>query len=507
MRANLQPFVIERFLGGYYHTRYPDEVAPGFLVPTTADVDFNYGVILRRPGHARIGSNALSGRIQRMLDYGDPNGTLHRMAITTTGLYEYNVATDAWDLKLGGLHGSDDIVPSYVNFFGRLLIVNGADRIIRYNGTTGVADIISTSPAGASAIAEFGGRVLVAGFVGDPTKMQWSTFLDETNWSTGSSGSVFLTREEPIQAFAPFRSSLLIFRTRSIWLGNLLDTTPFYTFDVFWDGLGTKCPGSVWPIPIGVIFMSDDNLYIARGVEPTPVSPGARELISLGVNRDLLGRAVAVAVPEEQKYYLSYTQSGSPDNDVILVYNYSEGNLSLWRKSCTGLGFTAFGLPVTWAQMNQPWSAYSMSWSTLSGLFEKGTVLFGLSDGTVHGKDETIYLDGATQYESIMTTSLINPASPETRVTMPVIVEAVEIVTDPTSSLVYVTLRYGSRGFPLQSTPERSVDLSTGRAVVWFSASEAPLWQVQLRVPSTATSFALHRIVLWWRARGVKVHA
>jgi hypothetical protein len=514
----LTPFVLEKFFPGFYYTANPTLPQPAAALYPSKDFSVDRGLLQKRPGDALFQPTAqvLSGRLQKAFDWVDPTGVRHVFVITTTNLYHFNTGTNLFDSFLSGLLGTLTIIPQATSFFGKLLIVNGGNGVIRTDGTLAGTSIIAGSPVGARSIISLGGRAMTA-YIGNlPTKIQWCNSLDETNWTTGSSGTNTLDRDDDaIQRMVIFRSQALIVRRKSVWTGTPLDVTPYYDFQGLSEGIGTYAPDSVQVYPLGILFLGDDNVYGLGGTAPEPIGLGAREFIQ-GINLTNAPRIVSTINLTQGRYYLAVPFSASTDPVDVLVYNYQEGHYAYWGKpGLTGLGSTYFSQPITWASLTSPWSTYTMTWAELGSTATQHQTLYLKSDGTVYqeGPGRHDVLSGVS---SAFTTTYKTPLFPiapkqEGADPTPAVVEFVQLDCQPNPSTLTVQLGWSrAAGTPTTVSTARTVAVPTsgvrsGGVLLGFDTREAPYWQLTITDANIDENPQVMRAILWHRRRATKI--
>jgi hypothetical protein len=489
---NLRPYVLTNFSSGWFYDTTGVIAPPASAVPPSIDLTFESGVVTKREGEEAFSGQVLDGTILAMFDYVTSEGTRHLLVLTTTTLYRYDVALNSFVVMLSGLHGSLSIRPSWVNFYGEMLIVNGADPIIRVQGTT--ASIIEGSPI-AKAITSLAGRVIVGNIVGDspkPAGVQWSAFLDPTNWTTLDSGSVVLGRsDDPIQALVPWRTQVLVMRRSSVWAITPLDSSPFYAFDPLVEGLGAVSGGTVSASVMGPIFLADDNIYLVKSAVPEPAGRASRDFVRL-LNVQVAGRFQSVVNPSSGRYYVLVAQGGSEDTSNVLVYNYNDGFITLWYKpGTTSVGVTLEGKFLAWFAATFPWNSIPLSWLEVGAPSTHYTTIYGKADGRVYRES------GFRNSQCVFRTPLLDLDSKD-----PKVVEAVELIGSESTAQLQVRLGRSLGKTDPVFTPFRSVTMNEGRALVWFSPARSVYWCVEVVSPVPSEVFSIREVRFWFRPGG-----
>lgn len=149
----------------------------------------------------------------------------------------------------------------FQNFNGKCIGFQAGQKPIVMQNQAGTFSNISesagTAPTGGVGCAAFG---RVWGMAADGQTLQWCALLDETNWGTGDSGSVILTKVwtqgvDTVQAIAAWNQCLVVFGLRQILIfGSTtvsaigLDVTNMQLMDVI---EGTGCISQWTLAPIG----------------------------------------------------------------------------------------------------------------------------------------------------------------------------------------------------------------------------------------------------------------
>jgi hypothetical protein len=489
---NLRPYVLTNFSSGWFYDTTGVVAPQASAVPPSSDLTFESGVVTKREGEEVFSSQVLDGTILAMFDYVTLAGARHLLVLTTTTLYRYDMVADAFVAMLTGLNGSLSIRPSWVNFYGEMLIVNGIDPIIRVQGTT--ASIIEGSPI-ARAITSLAGRVIVGNIGGaspQPAGIQWSAFLDSANWTTLDSGSAVLGRsDDPIQALVPWRTQVLVMRRSSVWTITPLDSSPFYAFDPLVEGLGTVGGGTVSASVMGPIFLADDNIYLVKSAVPEPAGRASREFTKL-LNVQVVGRFQSVVNPSLGRYYVLVAQGGSTDTSNVLVYNYNDGFLTLWNKpGVTSVGVTLVAKPLVWSAATFPWNSTSLSWSETGASSTRYTTVYGRADGKVYKES------GVRNSQCVFRTPMLDLDSKD-----PKVVEAVELIGSDSTAQLQVRLGRSLGKTDPVFTAFRTVTMSGGRALVWFSPSRSVYWCVEVVSSVPSDIFSIREIRFWFRPGG-----
>lgn len=233
-------------------------------------IDAN-GRIAARGGFTSVTTSAGSGVVRSIFEYINKTG-VSQTIVAADGSLTSNVATPG-DNALGGSVSVTNGRWYFQNFNGKVLGFQKGGNIIAYNGT-GTFGLIGGSPTGGIGCAAYG---RVWSLDADGQTVRWSALLDETNWTTGDSGSINMTSVWPkgidtVKAIFAFNGTLVIAGVRQlVFYGSTdptvlgLDVTQLLVVDVI---EGTGCVSQWTVAPVGetdILFLSSIGIQsVAR---------------------------------------------------------------------------------------------------------------------------------------------------------------------------------------------------------------------------------------------------
>jgi hypothetical protein len=268
------------------------------------------------------------------------------------GLFVYNNSTwdGTWLPHYGGL-----TYPYDTAAFGQYLVIADAHgKLMSWNAegdfSTSVTEI--TDAPNASTIINFGDRIVAAGIDEHPLKLQWSVRNDHTDWTGVGSGYEELfggagAESDRLMKLVCVNDEVaVIFRERS--LQHIIVTgialTPF-RFSRVEGGRGIIAPASAKNTPIGIVHVTEDNIYAYTLNGYTPIGNEVKtEILGAMYNHNLMQ---ACYNPATLKYHLlvwqgaSLPMMGSPA--TIYTFNLRE-NTWTRREYASTCGIQCLGV-------------------------------------------------------------------------------------------------------------------------------------------------------------------
>ncbi len=181
--------------------------------------------------------------------------------ITLTAVYAGSTAYQQAYLARQTYTGGNTDFWKSVTFNDNWLVTNGVDNIQTYDGSGQAADL-SGSPPKAREITVYENYVIVGNIQpGEPYTYQWCAIGDETNWSTGDSGSNEIDDYFLIKGFAKNSGFLIILTERTlerVWLvgGDLVFNKKRITSDC-----GAWASRSIIETNSAIYFYAPDNTF------------------------------------------------------------------------------------------------------------------------------------------------------------------------------------------------------------------------------------------------------
>lgn len=222
--------------------------------------------------------------------YKELDGTSRLIRIDEDDLQHWNGSS--WATISGNgdaMTGDQDDRIRSAMVLNQLIWVNGVDEPKAWQvGDANYADLTSdvNAPDTARHVVAFADRVVFAdvdtGSSRNPQRLEWSASGDATDFTTLGAGGVTLfdtsddAASDDIVALKVFDVYLVVFRQRSIWVGQRTgEADAPIRFHSVIQGVGATAEDSVQVIgEIGIIFLGADNIYLFH--------PNNRDLVPIG---------------------------------------------------------------------------------------------------------------------------------------------------------------------------------------------------------------------------------
>lgn len=364
--------------GGENHSVPTDSMAPDEAV----------GIINLRPtqgglvpvwGNLEVGTpKASPTEVLNINLYKELDGTSRLIMIDEDDLRHWD--SSSWTTVTGGgaaMTGTDTDRIRSAMVLNELVWVNGVDAPKAWqqgeaNYSNLTADV--NAPATARHVAAFADRVVFAdigvGASRNTQRLEWCASGASTDFTSVGAGGVTLydttsdAASDDIMALKVFDEFLVVFRQRSIWLGQRTgeSAAPIRFHNVI-QGTGTIAEDSVQVVgDTGIIFLGSDNVYLfhpnSRGLVPIGEPMKALLFKSEG-NVDIGGVVGTVPfdtsrphlvrsayVPDTQCYHLFYPLTGDTwtTNSIVFdVGRYNNEERFVWHRRT----YTEAGIDIT----------------------------------------------------------------------------------------------------------------------------------------------------------------
>lgn len=218
----------------------------------------------------------------------------------------------------------------------KLYFANGADVLMRWNGTDTWLEIVPDNPPIARYLRTFL-EYLVLGFlkVGTtllPWAVAWNDAGDPDNWSTGDSQQRTLPEgDDWILGLERLRDRLIIYRERSENYLELI-SGPFVFFSGQASaGLGPISSNTIINMIDEHIFLTPAGLHTFAGDAPELIGEGTiQQWLVDSIHPGKLDYITTLVIEEKNLIYIFYPSTSVAGNwcDRYLVYNYLEDSYS-----------------------------------------------------------------------------------------------------------------------------------------------------------------------------------
>lgn len=266
VRTQPDEFWIEsRVNQGMITTIDPADI-PNSALRNVLNANIRFDKTSRRSGHIHFTPNEPdANRVLKLATLADNQGNSYTFRVSPVGIHELSGVN--WTILTGALSGGvNDRIQTVVFNNGMYLSNNGADFIQKIN-PTGLSYARAGNAPKYRFITGFADRLVAAnrtdggsysvevGWSAQGNADEWDSATDETAGSTplSESPSDFA---DPITGIFGFSNSLVIIRSRSIWLAsrNPVGSNPFNFYNAV-PGIGTQSPYSVAVFEQGICFL------------------------------------------------------------------------------------------------------------------------------------------------------------------------------------------------------------------------------------------------------------
>lgn len=233
---------------------------------------------------------------------------------------------------------------SSTNFKGNWYFTNGRDDIFRYDGSTWIPlrtlqpDPDLQNPIGAKIITSNDARLFLANCIDPesgvrvPYRVAWSGTLEDNRWGgsyyrSGTSTFLDLAGEnDPITAMYTSSDFVIVFKPRTIYIGQFVGAPQFYSFRRLVRGPGCISQHTLVEYRDGLlIWLGDDNVYAGLpGQKPQPLGSAIEERIREVANLCRMDEARAIINRDQHIYtiFLPILDSENPHLENATVQNY-----------------------------------------------------------------------------------------------------------------------------------------------------------------------------------------
>ena len=297
----------------------------------------------------------------------DPNGTTHDItpAGFTAGLEDAAVNTGYG----GGLYGIGfygQARPDTGNYseattwsmdtWGQYLVACSSTDGKLYEwqlNTATPAAVIANAPTGNLGVLVTEERFVFAlGAGGDPRKVAWSDFEDNTLWaaaSTNQAGDIQLQTSGQIMAGVRTQGQALILTDqdahRAVYAGP-----PFvYQFERVGSSCGLAARKAVADTPAGVFWMGQRGFFGYNGSNAQELQCDVWDKVFLDINTAQISKTWAISNGQNGEVWWFYCSAASNEIDRYVAYDYKEGHWLMGELSrTTGIDRGVFRTPL-WA--------------------------------------------------------------------------------------------------------------------------------------------------------------
>lgn len=265
-------------------------------------------------------------------------------------------------------------------------------RLLEWQLDNGVnAAAIANAPTNNLGLAVTAERFLFAlGAGGNPRKVQWSDFEDNTLWtpaSTNQAGDIVLQTSGQIQCGVQVRGQTLILTDRDAHSATYQGPPFVYSFERVGQTCGVQSRRAVAVVDAGAFWMGQEGFFNYAGGAVSDVQCEVSDYVFGDINRSQISLVHAVANAQHGEVWWFYPSGASNECDRYVVFNYKEGHWTigqLERTSCAPHG--VFQYPL---------------WADASGNLYDQEVGLDYDGGTVFAETAPISLGVGDQVMSV----------------------------------------------------------------------------------------------------------
>jgi hypothetical protein len=184
----------------------------------------------------------------------------------------------------------------------------------------------------------FQNHLFAANFEDNKTQFSWSAPTDPTLigyrvWPIESTD--FLTEDDnsEITGLVTLNEHIIVFKENSIWRVVYVGTNDIglnlYDPVKVTSGIGCIAPNSIKKTPFGLVFLSQDGLYLFDGNQAKKISSPIDSVVET-LNFPTSEKFVATVWEDRNVYMLAVAASGSSINNLVLVWDYKHNAWWLW---------------------------------------------------------------------------------------------------------------------------------------------------------------------------------
>lgn len=347
----IQPYTIWTLDKGLFNDRHEIDIPPQGCQQVN-NLIFLDGFLRPRSGYVEAFPTGDSTPCYHVSQYTPLTGTPQVMRATIDGsgdvrVYRY---TASW-AQIGTIPGGNTsgIAADSVNFNGEWLFCPGDEDLHFYDGTlfdnvdTRQSDPLLQPPAKPRLIAANDARVFVADVIDSdpgvgrvPYRIAWCDTLNVNVWGggfgAGSSAVVDLAGEsDPITALYATSDIIIVFKPRTIYIGNFVGPPQFYAFRRLVRGPGCISNATLKEYRDGLlVWLGDDNVYVGLpGQRPQPIANAIEDRIREVVRLSDISKARAVLDRDNHLYTLYFPILS--DGRVVKTFTCNLLNFSWWE--------------------------------------------------------------------------------------------------------------------------------------------------------------------------------
>ena len=240
--------------------------------------------------------------------------------------------------------------------YGQYLVGCSMDdgKLYEWQLDTGTpAAAISNAPTDCVGLVTTEERIIFAlGAGGDPRKVQWCDFEDNTTWtaaSTNQAGDVTLQTPGRIQAGVRMQGQTLILTDQDAFRAIYTGPPFVYEFERVGSACGVVSRLGMADTPAGVFWMGQQGFFVYDGSRVNEVPCDVWDRVFTDRNTAQVSKIWAVPNGQNGEVWFFYPSKASNEIDKYVAYNYREGHWTVGDLDRTsGVDRGIFRTPI-WA--------------------------------------------------------------------------------------------------------------------------------------------------------------
>lgn len=445
------------------------------------------GVMRTRKGTAQVGAAAVAP-VMAVVHFVTGSGIGFLIRFLTTKLQLWDGA--AWTDIGGAFTGGTNDYWAYTAFNDTLLFSNNIDGLWEYAPLTGAFQKLTLGP-NARHLSTIGGRVVASAARGQEYTTEWSDKNDSHAWGDAyiGAGSEDLRStpggqvDQVIGTWPISDDTSLMVRSNSIWqVTQTGDPEAPFRFERLYAKLGSRSRHSVDVIPGGLVFLSNDDIYVVDTSKPSPIGQLIRDRIFATTD---LTKAKGFYRPKLRQYWLTL------GGDEVFVFSFEDKG---WTrlKYPFNVRWMEESIPYysgqTWDGTVGTWDAQTAAWDQLLGTAQSPAFYLATDEalGNVITEVTSATSDGYIQSGKVALG--IEVQTPELTASTPLdMVEIVEAQMEYESAMLQILLfEYSTDGGVTWNTYSRKTAQITTKVEILKMINELERRSLMLRLTSAS---------------------
>jgi hypothetical protein len=376
------------------------------------------GKLVTRHGTSQLGT-AATAPVMAVVNFVTGSGIGFLIRFLTTKLQLWDGA--AWSDIGGAFTGGVNDYWTYTAFNDTLLFSNNIDGLWEYAPLAGSFQQITLGP-NARHLSTYGGRVVASAARGQEYTTEWSDKNNSHAWGDAyiGAGSEDLRStpggqvDQVIGTWPITDDIALMVRSNSIWqVTQTGDPEAPFRFERLYAKLGSRSRHSVDVVPGGLIFLSNDDVYMVDTSKPQLIGQLVKDRIFATTD---LTKAKGFYRPKLRQYWLTL------GSDEVFVYSLDDQG---WTrlKYPFNVRWMDESIPYysgqTWDASVGTWDAQTTAWDQALGTAQSPSFYMATDEalGNVIREDTTSEVDLYTQAGKLLQgieiqTPTLLPATP-----------------------------------------------------------------------------------------------